>query len=574
MAFVLGLGGGYHHDASACLVHDGEVVAFAEEERFTRRKHNRHSQSCSSAAAYCLAEAGIVLADVDEVGIGWNYRWPEPLDHTEDREVISELLDPGVFGHLPSRLTLVPHHVAHAASAFYPSGFRDAAVLVVDGSGDGVSTTLARGSERGLVLRRQYPYTQSLGWFYETVAEHLGLGSWTSAGKLMGLAAHGDPRIDLPFVRPEPDGYSIDLTRLGLSEDLEHRYLDLGFYHELKAGYHRAFADAGVAQQAPQRSYQPSSGRFDVTTIFDRAQRDLAASAQQCLEDCLVSLARSALEEAESERLCIAGGVGLNCTVNGKLRRLSGAAELFVQPVSSDAGIALGVALELAHRRGEVTVPGPPMRSVALGPGFSDGEISAVLEDCGIAAEHYGDSLPAVAAEEMTRGAVIGWFQGRMEVGPRALGQRSILANPGSRSVRDHINSSIKRREMWRPLAPSLLDDEAGRLLDDERPAHFMNVAVSSTSVARDLVPAAVHIDGSVRPQIVDRDGAPPFRLLLEEMAGRTGVGAVLNTSFNHESEPVVCTPLDALRTFYSTPLDALALGGYLVRKSAGGRSS
>jgi len=544
-------------------------VALAEEERFSRRKHNQDSRNCSSAVAYCLSEAGIALGDLDEVGVGWNYRWPESLDFVEDAALVRELLDHGMFGSLPRRLTVVSHHLAHAASTFLCSGFGDAAVLVVDGSGDGVSTTIAVGSERGIEVRRQYPFTQSLGWFYETVAEHLGLGSWTSAGKLMGLAAYGTPRFELPFVRVDADGYSIDLARLGVAEaDAEAQYLDLGFYRTLKSGYHRAFAELGVPPQGRSTAYRRESGGWEVTTSFGQEHRDLAASAQHRLEECLVSLARAAMAEAGSDRLCLAGGVALNCSANGVLWRESGAKEMFVQPVSSDAGIALGVAMELARRRGEIRGPGLPMRSVALGPGFSDRAISSVLDACGVRAEYHGDRLPDVTADELARGAIAGWFQGRMEAGPRALGQRSIVANPGIVETRDRINHSIKKREMWRPLAPSMLDVEANRLLEEAGPSDFMIVAHQASLAARELAPATVHIDGSVRPQVVSSDVDTPYRRLLEAMSQVTGVGAVLNTSFNHEAEPIVCTPLDALRTFFTTPLDVLAIGGFMVRKS------
>ncbi|QID34368.1 hypothetical protein G3260_000143 [Streptomyces albus] len=215
LAIVLGLGGPYYHDASACLVIDGKVVAFAEEERFSRRKHHKDSRSCAVAAAYCLSEAGIPLDQIDAIAIAFNPAWPTPSDTCTDAELITELLDPALFGHYrPRQVTVVEHHLAHAASAFHPSGFDEAAVLVVDGSGDGVSATLAHGTTNGLKVLRQVPFSQSLGWFYETVAEHLGLGDWTSSGKLMGLAGYGNPdRYTLDFLTPLAGGYHLDLSR-------------------------------------------------------------------------------------------------------------------------------------------------------------------------------------------------------------------------------------------------------------------------------------------------------------------------------------------------------------------------
>ncbi|WP_280363312.1 carbamoyltransferase N-terminal domain-containing protein, partial [Nocardia abscessus] len=216
MGYVLGLGGPYHHDASACLVADGQPVAFAEEERFSRIKHHRDSRSAASSAAWCLAQAGIRCGDIDEIAVAWNPYWPNPADEITDPDLIAELLGPlGTGPERPRRLTIVGHHLAHAASAFYPAGVADAAVIVVDGSGDGVSTSIHHGTRAGLRCLRTFPFTQSLGWFYQFATEHAGLGDWTHAGKLMGLAAYGKPTIDLNFLHPTRDGYHLDLTPYG-----------------------------------------------------------------------------------------------------------------------------------------------------------------------------------------------------------------------------------------------------------------------------------------------------------------------------------------------------------------------
>jgi carbamoyltransferase len=571
MGFVLGLGGAYYHDASACLVHDGRIVAFAEEERFSRRKHHKDSRSCAHAAAYCLSQAGITLADVDEVVVGWNPSWPNACDHLDDADLIGELLDPRLFDHSrPKRLTVIEHHLAHAASAFHCSGFAEAAVLVVDGSGDGVSATLAHGTTAGLKILRQWPFTQSLGWFYETVAEHLGLGDWTSSGKLMGLAGYGTPRYDLGFLRPESGGYRLDLTRYGIPPDqaVDDQYTDLRYYRRLKDAYGAAFTDAGIPAHHRTRRYDPSSGRAVPDTGFTQPHADLAASAQRRLEDCLRELAATALSATGTSRLCVAGGVGLNCSANGVLARLPQMQELFVQPVAGDAGCAIGAALECARRRGDLTLPGAALRDAALGPGFSDEDIRTALDACGMPYTEHGPDLPAATARHLADGAIVGWFQGRMEAGPRALGQRSILADPRASTARDRINRAIKHREPWRPLAPSLLDSHAAELIGTDAPHPFMIVARPATDTARRAIPATVHTDHTLRPQTVPADPDHPYATLLSAFADHTGAPpALLNTSFNHEAEPIVCTPLDALRTFAATPLDALAIGGFLITK-------
>lgn len=572
MGYILGLGGPYYHDASACLVDaDGTIIAFVEEERFSRRKHHKDSRSCAHAAAFCLATAGITLDDVDEIAIAFNPHWPTPAEPITDPDLIRELLNPDHLGGATAKqLTSIPHHLAHAASAFYPSGFADAAVMVVDGSGDGVSTSLFHGTPAGLKVIRQYPFTQSLGWFYETVAEHLGLGDWTSSGKLMGLAAYGRPAYDLDFLTADAgDGYRLDLTRYGLppSRDATADYTNLGYYHALKRAYHAAYTDLGIPKHHHTASYDPGTGRLRAGTGFAPAHADLAASAQHVLEQHLLTLARTAMRETRSSQLCVAGGVGLNCSANGVLHREAGATDMFVQPAAGDAGCAIGAALECVRRAGRLRVPSPRQTTSAWGPAFTDAQISATLRELQVSHHYHGDNIAAVAARHIADGKIIGWFQGPAEAGPRALGNRSILGDPRHLATRDRVNRQIKRREMWRPLAPSIHADAASTFISQPGPADFMIVAHQATDDATTRIPATVHIDGSLRPQTVHPDIQPHYADLLACLDAETGVPAVLNTSFNHEAEPVVCTPTDALRTFYSTPLDALAIGGFLITK-------
>lgn len=554
MRYVLGLGGPYHHDASACLVADGQVLAFAEEERFSRIKHHRHSRSAAAAAAWCLRHAGIGWRDIDEVAVAWNPYWPTPAESITDTDLISELLGPAPGSHRPRQLTIIGHHRAHAASAFYPAGVTDAAVLVVDGSGDGIATSIHHGTRTGLHTVREFPFTQSLGWFYQFATEHAGLGDWTNAGKLMGLAAYGRPIIDLDFLRPTDDGYHLDLTRYGMPPQTDHTnaYRDLTYYRQLRSTYHEAFTAAGIPAQPPTGDH-----------AHHGIAADLAASAQLLLQQCLSSLASTALADTGAKALCIAGGVALNCTANGILARTPGVKQFFAQPAAGDAGCAIGAALELAQRRGEHAIPGPRQTHALLGPAHNNHTIEAALHALGADYTTPAD-IATTAAHLLADGKVIGWHHGRSETGPRALGARSILADPRTIATRDRINREIKRREPWRPLAPSMLDP-APWTTSPNAPAEFMIVAHHATPEAQQQIPAVVHIDGTLRPQRVDPALQPAYARLLQAFEAETGIGVVLNTSFNGPGEPIVESPVDALSTAVRLGLDALVIGDYLI---------
>ncbi|MFD4406586.1 carbamoyltransferase [Nocardia sp. NPDC058499] len=555
MGFVLGLGGPYHHDASACLVADGHVIAFAEEERFSRIKHHRHSRSAAAAAAWCLHQAGIGWSDIDEVAVAWNPHWPNRCEYLTDEDVIAELIGPHAH-HAggPRQLTVIGHHRAHAASAFYPAGVTDAAVVVADGSGDGVATSIHHGTRTGLHTVHEIPFTQSLGWFYQAATTHAGLGDWTNAGKLMGLAAYGRPAIDLDFLRPTRGGYHLDLTGYGLAPSIDQtaRYSDFSYYRNLHRTYSKAFTDAGVPAQ-PSAGYDTHRG----------IAADLAASVQLLLQQCLISVVTTAVKETGASAVCLAGGVALNCTTNGILARTPEITSLFVQPAAGDAGCALGAALELAHRRGEYTMPGPHQTHALLGPAYDNHAIETALHAVGANYTTPPD-IAAAAARLLADGRVIGWHQGRAEAGPRALGARSILADPRTTALRDRINRDIKRRELWRPLAPSMLDLAPWTTTPDG-PAEFMIVAHDATPQAQQHIPGVVHADGTLRPQRVTPDNQPTYARLLHAFEAETGIGVVLNTSFNVPGEPIVESPADALRSGARLGLDALVIGDYLT---------
>ncbi len=568
MASVLGLGGGYFHDASACLVVDGDVVSFVEEERFTRRKRNSGSRSCSRSAAYCLHNAGLSLKDVDEIAIGWNPSWPTYAGHTTDAELIRELLDPSFLGHVqPSQLTVVGHHEAHAASAFYCSGFASAAVVVADGAGDGASTSIYIADDHGLQLQRSYPFTQSLGWLYEAACNHAGVGRW-APGTLMGLAAYAEDRSPLPFVAVENGGYEIRVPGATTVDAASVEQAQVyGYLEDLMGNYSTAFEAAGVERHKLTMSYSPSRGAWSSGDFPPPAAVRLAADVQETIELCMIQVCEEAMELAQTDRLCIAGGVGLNCTSNGRILRSTAAADVFVQPASGDAGVAIGAALEVSRRYGDRPMRGQRLRSVALGPSFSSDAVRAAVERSGMPYEYFGSAAPRRVAQDLARGKIVGWFVGRAEGGPRALGQRSILADPSHTQARHQVNAEVKFREAWRPFAPSILAANMSRFaVEAENSSDFMIVAHEATEIARELIPAVVHVDGSLRPQRVD-DDASPYGSLLESLDVDHGIGAVLNTSFNNDREPIVLTPDDAIRTFATSALDVLAIDGYRVHK-------
>lgn len=565
---ILGINGwpGASHDAAACLTVDGEVVTFAEEERFTRRKHAFGAGPVHSAA-FCLGDAGLTLDDIDVVAHGWHvpnlFRdrsipWPG-----SDAEVLEMLLP---RDHLPRsrdpQLTFVNHHLAHAASAFHLSGRPDAAILVLDGQGENESTTMAVGRHGKIEKLHSAPPSWSLGYFYDAVCRFAGLGTAT-AGKLMGLAPYGTPGDYLDRLLVPGDGFysvpglSPELRSVGRTdeeEDTTRWWLQrLAEVAPLPANSSGLRYDRDVAAMRKVSERDP----FDY--------RDLAATAQDVLERCVVESTRELLRQTGARTLVVAGGVGFNATLNGKLSRLPEVDDLFVQPLAGDQGVALGAAVQIAVESGDAIAP--MAGSVAWGPQYSPDIVRATLDRVGLRYVEAGDRLPQRVAELLDTGAVIGWHQGRGEGGPRALGQRSMLTLPTPAAKQDHINLRIKTREKWRPFAPSILDEEAPRVLGAQLSLPYMIVTSPVQPDLQEALAATVHVDGTTRPQTVSHTTNPLYHSLLSGVRERTGLGVVLNTSFNGRDEPVVNTPSEAISTFLSSPLDALAIGPFLVRK-------
>ena len=586
MAVVLGLlGVDTGHHPAASMVVDGRVVAFAEEERFTGNKGGVVSFP-RRAAAWCLDEAGLALGDVDLIAYGWDcerYRYempvrlvtqffrhrsaqrrgPPPLGpRSKDRwlrgihflavhrpgwvehHVRHGLRRAGHLDPLPP-IRYYPHHRCHAASAFFCSGLERAAVLVMDGSGEEVATTGWRGDGLGLERLWSHDLPHSLGWFYSAFTEYFGFRHSRDEGKVMGLAAYGRPVERWQAAMEE----IVRLHRDG-SYELDPAW---GKYGRCSLGEH--FSDLVVERFG--------SPRVPEGPIEPRHQ-DIAWAAQDRLERAILGLVRRVVRDAGSRDLCLAGGVAMNCKANGEVATSGEADRLFVQPAADDSGAALGAALLGAIELGDD--PRHRQRSTALGPGFTTDEARSVLVRTGARFEEPSD-LSGAVADRLARGEVCGWVRGRMEAGARALGNRSIVACPADPEMKDRVNLAVKYREPWRPYAPSMTARGAEQLLGERPDLPFMIVARRAAGEAADALPSVVHVDGTARPQTVDPEVDPDWHALVTAVGDRTGFEVVLNTSHNVRGKPIDRGPREALATLFTTGMDALALGPFLVTK-------
>ncbi len=565
-----------HFDPAVAIVRDGKVIAYAEEERFLRNKH-AYRVYPRRALNYCLETAGIGPEAVAAIGVNWNIDaytdgriaaffdemagdWPlDPATKGWQRAMLGGFNRDAyearharewrrLFGEAPLPPIIgLPHHYTHALQSYLQSPFDDAVCVTIDGSGDEHCTVVWRCRGDSIEVMREIRMPHSLGWFYAAFTEYLGFEAYDGEYKVMGLAAYGQPDRDLSskvakVLHPAPDG-------------IEYR-LDPSFIHYGPRSWSDRFTDhlPALFERLPRRHDAP----------IEAWHRDLAFAVQAALEAAVEPLVTWALKEAGTGNLCIGGGVGLNVKMNSSLQALPEVARVFAHPLCSDGGAAAGAALGACWER---TGARPePLKTLACGPETQDDEIEEALKRCGLAYERPDDIAEAVA-DELVKGSVVGWFQGRMEAGPRALGQRSILADPRKVEARDRVNLVIKYREQWRPFCPSILAEAAERYLVAGQDAPFMIIAFEASEEFKCLAPAVVHVDGTARVQVVHRDVLPLYHRLISCFEARTGVAALLNTSFNVKGEPVVCTVLDALRTFYSTGMDVLAVGGFLLRK-------
>ena len=593
--YILGISA-FYHDSAACLIKDGEIVAAAQQERFTRKKHD--ADFPCHAIQYCLNEAQIRPCEIENIVF---YEKPfvkfERLLETylafapkgfksffqampiwikdklfQKSMLVKELnlaLGDDVNWH--ERLLFSEHHLSHAASAFYPSPFERAAVLTLDGVGEWTTTSLAIGKGSDLKVIKEIHFPHSLGLLYSAFTYYAGFKVNSGEYKVMGLAPYGEP-IYADLIKDK---------LMTIADDGSFQ-LDMSYF------------DYATGLTMTNKKFDTLFGGPARTSETELTQRemDLAASVQKVAEDVVLKIAKGIVEETGERNLCLAGGVALNCVANGILLREKIFDNIWIQPAAGDAGGALGAALSAwyLHHNGkrEVYSNRDAMQGSYLGPEFSDEEIESELESCGaIFTKFSEEDLIENVAVALADEKAIGWMQGRMEFGPRALGSRSIIADPRSSIMQKELNLKVKYRESFRPFAPSVLREDVGEWFEHDADSPYMLFVadiqkdkrramtseeealfgVEKLNVSRSVVPAITHVDYSARIQTVHFDTNPRFHSVISKFKDKTGCPLVVNTSFNVRGEPIVCTPTDAFKCFMGTELDLLAIGNYLLKK-------
>ena len=558
---ILGLSYNYH-DSAACVVRDGVPIAAAEEERFSRAKHDIRFPE--HAIAYCLREAGISAADLDGIAF-----YEKPARKLERALQIAKQYEPastaniaaqfpqlilhgvGVEQTVRERLNFTgpvyfsEHHLSHAASAFYLSPFEEAAILTVDGVGEWATCAQFAGKDTSIEKLREIHYPHSLGLLYSTLTAFLGFQVNDDEYKVMGLASYGKPQFRAQFAK------LIELHADGSFT------LSLPYFSYMYDGEKMYSAQMEQLFGKPRLPGEP----------LEERHRNIAASLQAVTEEAMVAMARSCRSGRESANLCLAGGVAYNCVANSKVVERSGFKNVFIQPAAGDSGAALGAALWASHE-----VLGAPRYPVEhrslLGPAFGEEEILERLNAFDMQFVRLGEeALCRRVAAIIHKNLIVGWFQGRMEFGPRALGSRSILANPCSPDMKDILNARVKFREEFRPFAPAVIEEEAPAYFELDGPSPFMLQTPRVRPERAAEIPSVTHVDGTARVQTVSAAQQPLFHRLIKSFAELSGVPIVINTSFNIRGEPIVCTPDDAIKCFMGTDIDFLAIGPFLVSK-------
>lgn len=590
---ILGISGLYH-DSAAALVVDGRIEAAAQEERFTRRKHD--AEFPKHAVEYCLSVAGCRLDELDAVVFydkpfikferlletylsfaprGFqSFKMAMPLwlrDKLFQKQIIAKELKTFSAGFDIGKLLFTEHHLSHAASAFYPSPFEEAAVLTMDGVGEWATMTLAVGRGNDLKVHKELHFPHSLGLLYSAVTYYIGFKVNSGEYKVMGLAPYGTPRFAKLMLEK-----LIDLKEDG-SFQLDQSYFNYGV--GLTMTNDRFAALFGEPVRKPEQ-------------LLTQFHMDMAASVQAVTEEIVLRLARSVRAETGMTNLCLAGGVALNCVANGKLLREGIFDGLWIQPAAGDAGGALGAALAGYHlfhgKSREVPAKGDAMRGSYLGPDFSQAQIEAELTAAGAKFEVLDDAaLIEATAQGLADGKAVGWMQGRMEFGPRALGGRSILGDPRSPAMQKTLNLKVKYRESFRPFAPSVLREDVADWFELEGDSPYMLLVadvrkelrremtaeekalfgIDKLNVPRSTIPAVTHVDYSARIQTVHEETNPRYHRLISRFKALTGCPVVVNTSFNVRGEPIVCTASDAFRCFMGSEIELLVVGNCLLRK-------
>jgi carbamoyltransferase len=592
---ILGISA-FYHDSAAALLKDGEIVAAAQEERFSRKKHDQAFPR--NAINYCLEAAGCRLSDVDRVAfydkpflkferLLETYLAFAPRGFSSFRQALpvwikeklfqKELLRKELYAidqnfDSMNRLVFSEHHLSHAASAFFPSPFEEAAVLTMDGVGEWATTSLAHGSGRRLEIQREIHFPHSLGLLYSAFTYYLGFKVNSGEYKVMGLAPYGSPKYTETIVGKLIDIKADGSYRLNLD------------YFDYCTGLTMTNARFEALWEQPRREPSQKLTQFHM---------DMAASIQAVTEDIVVRLARSIAKETGAANLCLAGGVALNCVANGRLMREGIFERIWVQPAAGDAGGALGAALAAYHvgedMPRDVNVSGDAMQGSYLGPAYQQSDIEKRLFGAGARFQVLDDAeIVEHTARALIAGSAIGWVQGRMEFGPRALGARSILGDPRSPTMQKLLNLKVKYRESFRPFAPSILYEDVGNWFDMTAESPYMLMVapvkighrramtqeesrlfgIDKLNVPRSSIPAVTHVDFSSRVQTVHADTNPRYHALLSRFKALTGCPILVNTSFNIRGEPIVCSPEDAFRCFMGTEIDILVVGNCYLEKS------
>ncbi|MGA3087529.1 MAG: carbamoyltransferase [Terriglobales bacterium] len=573
--YILGINA-YHGDAAAAIVKDGQLIAAVEEERFNRKKHCAGFPAL--AIRYCLEAAGVPLDQVDYIGIS-----RDPSAHLHKKILFSLTKLTNLSGLISTRLANaakirdlrhelakmvgvapsekaqfhnVEHHKAHMASCFFVSPFERAAILSIDGFGDFISTMWGLGEGNRIEVLGQVEYPHSAGAVYTATSQYLGFAKYGDEGKVMGLAPYGQPRYLAEFrdiIRTDSSsGFKLNLDYfLHHSEGVEMTW------DEGSPTIGRMFSDKFMDTFGPARSAgEPLAEKHE----------DIAASLQARLEEVGFHILNQLYERTRLDQLCLAGGVALNSVMNGKIPLHTPFKQVFVQPAAGDSGTAVGVCYYIHHmilHHGRSFV----MEHAYTGPEFDEGQIEQVLNQSGLPYRRLSDGeLTEVAAQAVADGKIVGWFQGRMEFGPRALGNRSIVVDPRRSEMKDILNARIKKREPFRPFAPSILEERVGEYFEQTHPSPTMLMVYQVRKEKQTVIPAVTHVDGSGRLQTVARETNPRYYQLIHDFEKITGVPVVLNTSFN-EDEPIVCTPEEAVNCFQRTRMDVLFLGNYMVQR-------
>lgn len=601
---ILGLNA-FGQNPSACLLVNGKLAAFSHEERFNRLKGSQ-GLFPSQATVWCLASNGIDIAEVDKIAINWDcQKYPaavlQNLALTKLKsslyrkgksssaspgdgmggvieylnlyrpanfrsKVYAALRECGFKGKLPE-LVYVNHHLSHAYQAYYQSEFTDSLVLVADGHGEEtcVSGYSVRSGHFSKII--DYPVPYSLGWFYGGFTAYLGFHANRDEGKLMGLAAYGEAdsknnpwleRLD-NVLKVNAGGFELDPYFFKMGGNYHHpRYTDA--LVKFITSFDPDLQPIGIGEQAMNQ--EKLQNRYLLPKYIA-----LAYAVQTRLEEALLAVVKNMVQQTGLHNICLAGGVFMNCKANYCIAELPEITDIFIHPAASDDGSAIGAAYWVSRQLGVELQD--PLKHVQHGAAFSNEAIQKTLDVCGISYIPLVDTAKSTA-KLLAKGKIVGWFQGAAEMGARALGGRSIIACPNSTTVKDEINANVKFREAWRPYCPSLLLEKQADYLRSSAANPFMIRADKATELLEKHAPATVHVDGTVRPQTVSADVLPLWHSLISQTAELSGVPVLLNTSFNVRGEPIVNSPYDAIRTFFSTGLDALVLGDYLVLKREG----